>query len=210
MTNTRKILLLILLLSFAAPASAQSIDKVVKPRKKQSSAFYLKAQYASPDCKFVSNIKDDIARSKAIGVMSHCSLGFSLRIPVWRYIYIQPEIYYSIQTDWDSAALQSGIFRQCLYAFRNRQQSHFDIPLNIGVRWEPAKAFATRAYLSGMIRMQLIQGNFTLYENYAVRAGVGIDLLNFLTFDAGYCVEMNKLTIFDDTGHYFFGLGIKL
>ena len=61
-----------------------------------------------------------------------------------------------------------------------------------------------------MIRFQLAQGNFSLYENYLLRAGIGLDLLNFLTIDAGYGIEMNRLTIFDETGSYFLTLGIKL
>ena len=41
MSHIRKALLVIFLLSIAAPVTAQGIDKVVKPRKKQSTAFYL-------------------------------------------------------------------------------------------------------------------------------------------------------------------------
>lgn len=210
MSHIRKALLIIFLLSIAAPVTAQGIDKVVKPRKKQSSAFYLKAHYSSPDFNVISSIKDDINRAHAMGVMSRSALGFSLRIPVWRMLYIQPEIFYSIQTDWDSASLQSGFLRQTIYAFRHREGSNFDIPLNIGVRWEPAKLFAARAYFGPMIRMQLAHGNFSLYENYIMRVGIGLDLLNFLTLDAGYGVEMNKLTIFDESDYYFFGVGLKL
>ena len=210
MSHIRKALLVIFLLSIAAPVTAQGIDKVVKPRKKQSTAFYLKAQYCSPEFNVISSIKDDINRAHAMGVMSKSALGLSLRIPIWHVIYIQPELFYSIQTNWDSASLQSGFLRQTFYAFKHRECSYFDIPLNIGARWEPAKAFAARAYVGAMIRFQLAQGNFSLYENYLLRAGIGLDLLNFLTIDAGYGIEMNRLTIFDETGSYFLTLGIKL
>ncbi len=210
MTNTRKTILLILLCSIAAPATAQGVDKIIKPRKKQHTAFYLKAQYASPSLDVVSAVRSDIAQSKALGVMSHSAIGLSVRIPLWRVIYIQPEILYSLQTNWDSAALRTGFFPQTAYAFNHRERSNIDIPLNIGLRWEPAKIFAARAYVGPMMRLHLSHGSFSLYDNYTLRFGIGIDLFNFLTLDAGYCVEMNKLTIFDETGHYLFGLGIKL
>lgn len=210
MSHIRKALLVIFLLSIAAPVTAQGIDKVVKPRKKQSTAFYLKVQYCSPEFNVISSIKDDINRAHAMGVMSKSALGLSLRIPIWHVIYIQPELFYSIQTNWDSASLQSGFLRQTFYAFKHRECSYFDIPVNIGVRWEPAKLFAARAFFGPMIRMQLAQGKFSLYENYFMRVGIGLDLLNFLTLEAGYGVEMNKLTIFDETNYYFFGVGLKL
>lgn len=210
MAHLRNILLIAILLAVAVPVSAQKVDEIVRPHKRQKDAFYLKAYYNSPDINFVSNIKEDIAHSKAMGVMSHCSLGFAYRIPVWRSLYIQPEFQYSLQTDWDSALLSKNFIGQTFNAFKNRTGSNFDIPLLIGARWEPIRLFAARAYAGAMVRFVRANGEFTFYPNYCLRTGVGIDLLNFLCIDAGYSVEMNKLTIFDDTALYYLALSIKL
>lgn len=210
MSNIKKILLLTLLLAIVAPAAAQKPDEIIKPRKRQHAAFYLKAYYNNPEYNFVTNIKDDIARSKTMGVMSHSSLGFSYRIPVWRYLYLQPEFQYSLHTDWDSAALRSNFFSQTIDAFKRKESSNFDIPIYIGARWEPVRIFAARAYAGAMVRFCRVAGEFNLYDNYQLRAGVGLDLLNLLCIDVGYSVEMNKLTIYDDTALYFLALSIKL
>lgn len=210
MAHLRNILLITLLLAVAVPVSAQKVDEIVRPRKRQQAAFYFKAYYNSPDYNIIPNIKDDIARTKAMGVMSHSSIGLAYRIPVWQYIYLQPEFQYSLVTDWDSAALRKNFFSQTIEAFKIRDCSNFDIPILLGVRWEPARIFAARAYAGAMIRFLHIGSDFNYYENYRLRAGVGLDLLNFLCIDAGYSVEMNKLTIYDDTALYFLALSIKL
>ena len=212
MARLKNILFVILLLAIAVPASAQKkgIDEIVRPHKRQQDAFYFKAYYNSPDLNFVSNIKDDIERAKAMGVLSHTSIGFAYRIPVWRSLYLQPEFQYSIISNWDSASLRGNFFSQIAEAYKNKYCSNFDIPLNIGVRWEPARIFAARAYAGAMIRFCHIGSDFKFYDNYRLRAGVGLDLFNLLCIDVGYSVEMNKLTIFDDTALYFLALSIKL
>ena len=212
MSHTKNLLFITLLLTLAVPVSAQrkGIDEVVRPPKRQQPAFYFKAYYNSPDLNFISNIKDDINRTKAMGVLSHSSIGFAYRIPIWQSLYIQPEFQYNLVTNWDSASLRRNFFSQIAEAFNTRYCSNFDIPVNIGVRWEPARIFAVRAYAGAMIRFCHIGSNFELYDNYCLRAGVGLDLLNLLCIDAGFSVEMNKLTIYDDTALYFLALGIKL
>lgn len=214
MKHTRQILVLTILLALCSSAFCQTKDvkdMIVKPRKKQTPAFYFKAYYLSPSYDLLNSINTDINHGKAFGILSHTNIGFSYRIPIYRSFYIQPEALYCLNTNWEDAYLnRDSFFPRMTYAFNNRLNSQFDFPIHIGLRWCPSKLFAARVYAGPIFQFTLAQGNFNFTPGYFLSMGVGLDLLNFLCLDAGYRVGMNNLTIYENTARYFLALSIKL
>ncbi len=211
MKHLAKRLLPILLLALIVPSHAQSIDKIIKPKKKQSPAFHIKAYYFSPSYAIISSFKNDAHYGNGVGVFRNGALGFSYRIPIYRSFYIQPEALYCLNTNWEDAYLnRDSFFPRMTYAFNNRLNSQFDFPIHIGLRWCPSKLFAARVYAGPIFQFTLAQGNFNFTPGYFLSMGVGLDLLNFLCLDAGYRVGMYNLTIYENTARYFLALSIKL
>lgn len=211
MKHTRQILALALLLALCSSAFCQAKDMIIKPRKRQSPAFYLKAYYLSPSYDLLQSFNADIQHAKAFGVFSHTSVGFSYHLPLYRSLYLQPEALYTLVTDWDDAYLSRDRFLPRLaYAFNNRYLSQFDLPVHLGLRWCPSKLFAARAYAGALFRFTLEQSHFHYSPGYFFSAGAGLDLLNFLSLDIGYRVGMYNLTIYEETAHYFLAVSIKL
>ena len=190
MKHLAKRLLPILLLALIVPSHAQSIDKIIKPKKKQSPAFHIKAYYFSP---------------------CNGALSFSYRIPIYRGLYLQPEALYSFASDWEAATLKNGFLNQTYYAFSHREANFFDIPFHIGYRWQPISIFATRIYGGAMLHFTLANHDFRFQQHfYHVLAGVGLDLLKIFSVDVGYRVGLDGLKLIDNAEQFYASLSFKL
>ena len=146
--NVKHTLLLLILVSLFSQAFGQEEVKYIKRYHKQKAWFSIQFDYSHHNVNFVEDIRGDIAFAKAPGVFRHSSIGVALRIPVWRFIYVQPEVLYGLSTNWEEAAVQTGFFSQMAYAFKNRNASILQVPFHIGCRWEPADLFAAWASVS--------------------------------------------------------------
>lgn len=210
MKHTRRIIVFTLLVAFGSSAFSQDIDKIIRPRKRQTPALYLKAYYLSPSINMVNAIRADITYGETLGVIRNINIGLSYRIPIYRFIYIQPEAIYGFATDWNDAfQSRDNFFPRIGYAFEHRLYSSFDFPIHIGARWCPSKLFAARAYLGPVFNFTLAKKDFRYTPGYVFSTGVGLDLLNILSVDAGYRIGMYNLTIYNETAHFFLATSIK-
>ncbi len=211
MKHLAKRLLPILLLALIVPSHAQSIDKIIKPKKKQSPAFHIKAYYFSPSYAIISSFKNDAHYGNGVGVFRNGALGFSYRIPIYRGLYLQPEALYSFASDWEAATLKNGFLNQTYYAFSHREANFFDIPFHIGYRWQPISIFATRIYAGAMLHFTLANHDFRFQQHfYHVLAGVGLDLLKIFSVDVGYRVGLDGLKLIDNAEQFYASLSFKL
>ena len=208
MKHISKITLFALLVAFFSMASAYAETPSGSKPKKQKAALSLKMNYFTPSYDFINALSRNL-NDGAFGIFSHSTVGLSLRIPVWRSLYIQPEVHYGIATNWEEAAHKNNFFSKMANAFNNRQFSYFDVPLFFGFRWEPVKLFAARAYFGPLMHFSLLNKQFNILGQYSLACGAGLDLLNFLSLDAGYRIGMQKLSFLEETGTYFLTLGLK-
>jgi len=209
MKHAHKILLPILLAAFIAPPSAHADNTSLLPRKKQKPAVYLKLNYYTPSYDYLNALSTDL-NDGAFHLLSHSSIGVAYRIPLWRKLYIQPELHYGIATDWQEAALKPNFFSRLTHAFNIREYSYFDFPLFVGLRWQPITLFAARAYCGPLMQFSLHDKQFGIIGQYSLACGAGLDLLNFISIDLGYRIGMHKLTFLETTATYFLSLSLKL
>ena len=203
--KTKLFFFAITLLAFLGHSMAQSHD----PNRR--SAFALKVVYDMPDYNVQQNIQSDLNYGKAIGITRHASAGFSLRIPVWRFVYVQPEALYSFSSDWDSCLNESGYFRQLTTAFKDRSASFLDIPIYAGVRWVPLDILALRLY-AGPIFNFAIDGKRLERDkdSFNIAAGLGVDVLNLVFVDAGYRRGMKGKEMIEDSDMWFVAVSLRL
>ena len=209
--NVKHTLPLLILVSLFSQAFGQEEVKYIKRYHKQKAWFSIQFDYSHHNVNFVEDIRGDIAFAKAPGVFRHSSIGVALRIPVWRFIYVQPEVLYGLSTNWEEAAVQTGFFSQMAYAFKNRTASILQVPFHIGCRWEPADLFAARAYIAPVFDFVISDGTFqSTLPRYSLSAGVGLDLLGFLLVDVGYRKGMNRMQFRPDSDFFFASVGLRL
>jgi len=209
MKRTHRIALLALLLALCSPALSRAESSSLLPFRKQKPAFYLKLHYYTPTGDYLRSLTSDFNQG-SITLLSHTSLGFAYRQPIFRSFYIQPEVHYGIATDWQEAALKPNFFSGLTHAFNIRQYSFFDVPLYLGLRWQPITLFAARLYAGPLMQFSLFQKQFGIVGQYSLAGGIGLDLLNFFSIDLGYRVAMNEFTFIETSSTYFLALSLKL
>ncbi len=209
MKRSQRIILLALLLASLLPATSFAETSSLFPHRKQKPAFYLKLYYYTPSYNYIGSLRSDLDEG-AFRVFSHTTIGAGYRIPIWRSLYIQPEIHYGIATNWDEAAQKNTFFGRVIHAFNIRDYNYFDIPLYIGLRWQPITLFAARAYAGPLVQFSLSNKQFGLVGQYSLTCGAGLDLFNFISFDIGYRVGMQELTFLEETSIYFLSASFKL
>lgn len=209
MKRSQRIILRALLLASLLPATSFAETSSLFPHRKQKPAFYLKLYYYTPSYNYIGSLRSDLDEG-AFRVFSHTTIGAGYRIPIWRSLYIQPEIHYGIATNWDEAAQKTTFFGRVIHAFNIRDYNYFDIPLYIGLRWQPITLFAARAYAGPLVQFSLSNKQFGLVGQYSLTCGAGLDLFNFISFDIGYRVGMQELTFLEETSIYFLSASFKL
>ncbi|MBO4600144.1 MAG: hypothetical protein J5641_05335 [Bacteroidales bacterium] len=196
--NHRRLITLLLLLAFALSAVGQTdVENApkAKPKRKDHAHFALKYNYSTPNLKIKDNFVRDLHMGEIAGVASNSSLGFALYIPIGQYIFLQPEANFSLLTDWDAASYENGVVNEFVYGFRHRQGTLMTVPLYLGFKWAPSKLFRARAYLGPMFSLGWVEKEFQRRFNpYLLTVGAGLDLLNFLSVDMGYCLNMDKMS----------------
>ena len=60
-----------------------------------------------------------------------------------------------------------------------------------------------------MFNFTLAKRDFRYTPGYMLSAGAGLDLLNFLSVDAGYRIGMYNLTIYNETAQFYLATSIK-
>ena len=211
MMNRRRIIAILLLVSFAFAAMGQTdeVPKPVKPKPREHARFTLKA-YFSPNYHFKSNILDDLDYGEMAGIARHANVGFSLKIPLGHVFFLQPEALFSLNTNWYDASLESGYFSEFVYAFKYRTGTNMDVPLYLGVKWSPSKLFAAKAYVGPMFHFGWVHKEFYKeFKQYSVVMGGGLELLNFLSLDGGYMFDMNGMT-FRGRSQFFIAAGLLM
>ena len=210
MKRSQRIILLALLLASLLPATSFAETSSLFPHRKQKPAFYLKLYYYTPSYNYIGSLRSDLDEG-AFRVFSHTTIGAGYRIPIWRSLYIQPEIHYGIATNWDEAAQKNTFFGRVIHAFNIRDYNYFDIPLYIGLRWQPITLFAARAYIAPVFDFVISDGTFqSTLPRYSLSAGVGLDLLGFLLVDVGYRKGMNRMQFRPDSDFFFASVGLRL
>jgi len=200
------IFLLAVVSSFCARAESASL----LPRKKQKPGFYLKLHHYTTTPYIFSDALGDL-RNGSCAFISRATIGFAYRIPAYRSFYVQPELHYSLLTNWAEAAdARRNFFTRVAYAFDHRSGSLFDIPVYLGLRWRPLSLFAARIYAGPLVQIAYANDSFSLQGQYSLVGGLGVDLLEFLSLDAGYRIGMDGLTFLDQTGLYFLAASLKL
>ena len=211
--NRHSFLALLFLLAFALPSFCQTEEelaqkKIAKLKRKDQSHFVLKYTYFTPNVYLVDNFKDDLQIGKISGVANHSMLGFGLYIPLGRKFFLQPEVHFALRTNWDSASYENGIFKEFAYAFRHRQGTAMDIPLLFGMKWAPAKGFRAKAYLGPTFHFGWWDKEFQYpFSPYSITLGAGLDLLRFLSVDAGYLLLMDKMS-YTGWSQWFVSVGL--
>lgn len=211
--NKRSIVAFLLLLTCSVTEWGQSAVALQAPPpspKQDRIHLSFKAYYFS----HTPNIKRTIAEDKRFGEIAgfarHAAVGFAFEIPCGQIFYIQPEALFSLNTNWQDASFERGVFNELCYGFKHRDGFAMDIPVFFGARWPPARAFATRAYLGPSFHFGWNDKEFLKdFRHYDFVLGVGVDLLNILSVDAGYRVGMDVLSYTGDSW-YFLAAGIKL
>lgn len=212
MMNRRRIIAILLLVSFAFAAMGQTdeVPKPVKPKPREHARFTLKSYYFSPNYHFKSNILDDLDYGEMAGIARHANVGFSLKIPLGHVFFLQPEALFSLNTNWYDASLESGYFSEFAYAFKYRTGTNMDVPLYLGVKWSPSKLFAAKAYVGPMFHFGWVHKEFYKeFKQYSVVMGGGLELLNFLSLDGGYMFDMNGMT-FRGRSQFFIAAGLLM
>ena len=212
MMYKRILFVLLMLASFSMGAIGQTDEapKPVKPKPKEHARFVLKSYYYSQDYYFKANILEDLDYGEIAGIARHANVGFSLKIPIGHVFFLQPEALFSLNTNWYDASLEKGYFREFAYAFNHRDGINMDVPLYLGVKWSPSKLFAAKAYIGPMFHFGWVHKEFYKdFRRYSVVMGGGLELLNFLTLDAGYMFDMNGMS-FRGTSQFFLSAGLLM
>lgn len=212
--KTKKILSMLLLTAVAAAAFAQTaaeVEQKAKPRPKDSSRFGLKASYDAPDPNFGSHLRSDMDWGEAAGIARSGMAGFTLKIPIGRTFYVQPEALFGFTSDWAGAGAQTGVFDQLAYGFSNRTSTNFDVPLYVGAKWSRSKLFRVRGYAGPRFHFAWVGKEFYKdFNSFDISAGAGIDLFDFVSVDVGYRVGMNGFNIIDNSGRWTLSAGLLL
>lgn len=179
-----------------------------KPKRRDQSHFTFMANYYSSNLKLRDNFTTDLDMGKISGVARHSSLGFGLYIPLGQYFFLQPEVLFSLTTDWVAASHEGGVVNEFTYGFKHRSGTAMDVPLLFGVKWAPAKMFRAKAYVGPTFHLGWLQKEFqSQFNPYSLTMGAGLDLLNFLAVDMGYMLLMDGMS-YARSSHWFVSLGI--
>ena len=182
--------------------------KKSRPKRKDQSHFTLKVNYYTPNLKLMDNFTSDLNVGKIAGVARHSSLGFGLYIPLGQYLFLQPEVLFSLTTDWDAASHEGGVVNEFTYGFKHRNGTAMDVPLLFGVKWAPSKMFRVKAYVGPTFNLGWVQKEFQSHFNpYTFTVGAGLDFLNFLALDMGYVLLMDGMS-YAQYSRWFLSLGI--
>lgn len=207
---------LIALLTFVAVAcmamgqTEMDVPKKPKPKRKDQSHFTLMANYYSPNLKLMDNFTTDMDLGKVAGVVRHSSLGFTLYIPLGQTFFLQPEVFFSLVTDWEAASYEGSVIGEFGYAFKHRMGTSMDVPLLFGVKWAPSKLFRAKAYVGPTFHLGWLQKEFqSQFNPYSLTVGAGLDLFNFLAIDMGHQLLMDGMT-FTRHSQWFVGVGILM
>lgn len=209
MKNSKLLVLLAAFLLVGSLASVQAQNVVYRTYKPQQSALFLKAAYITPDLNIMENINADLDYG-TLGILRGASLGLALRIPIWNFIYIQPEALYSYQSNWEEYQGERGLL-PVWNSFKNRTGDRVDVPIFAGVRWDPIDVLAVRGYVGAIGLFTSDEGKLGFQKGqYRAAAGVGVDVLRFLTADITYSCNLEDWqTIFDHPTIYL-SVGLKL
>ena len=194
--------------STAMGQTEMETPKKPRPKRKDQSHFTLKVNYYTPNLKLMDNFTTDLDLGKIAGVASHSSLGFGLYIPIGQYFFLQPEVLFSLTTDWEAASYEGSVLKEFSYGFKHRYGTAMDVPLLFGVKWAPSKMFRAKAYVGPTFNLGWVQKDFqSRFNPYTLTVGAGLDFLNFLAVDMGYMLLMDGMA-YAQYSRWFLSLGI--
>lgn len=181
------------------------VPKKKYKNKKDHARFGIKYYYNAESPQMVRNLQSDYQNSGYVDIIRKSTFGPSLRIPLGRTFYLQTEALFGLYSNWEAAAEGSDKFwDQFSYCLSNRTGSYMWVPLYVGVRWAPATIFALKGFVGPQVDFLLTQGNISFVKDYySVVAGAGLDLFRVFSFELGYRVAMNRLSVVENSGHWF-------
>jgi len=160
---------------------------------------------------YVESIRIDFQNSGGVDFIRGTTMGPALRIPIGRYFFLQPEVLYGFNTDWNAARQESSFWGRLNYGFRTRTSSYLWVPIYFGVRWAPSRYFAIRGYAGP--RFDFLLDDWSVYyqqEYYSLVVGGGMDLLKVLSTEIGFQIHMSRFAYIESTGMWYLAVSLMI
>jgi len=157
---------------------------------------------------YIESMRIDFQNTGGVDFIRGTTLGPSLRIPIGRYFFLQPEVLFGFNSDWASARSGETFWRRLNTSFSNRTNSYLWVPLYLGVRWAPSPYFAIRGYAGPRFDFILDDWSVHYQSNYySMVIGAGMDLLKILSFETGFQIHMSRFAYIEQTGMWYLAAG---
>jgi len=133
----------------------------------------------------VNNVTTEVQNAN-VDFLRQCDLGLMVRFNIGSRLYIQPEANFSISSVWgsDSTADFMTVFNNALDSL---QSINLSVPILVGFKLIDIENFMALRLFAGPEFYTTIEtasnGGFN-FKDYAIVAGAGIDLINFIYVDA--------------------------
>ncbi len=150
----------------------------------------------------INNVSTEVQNAN-VNFLRQCDLGLMVRLNIGSRFYLQPEANFSISSVWSEQDSTADFMTVVNHAMDSLQSVNLSIPALVGFKLVDIENFMAIRLFAGpefYTTFETASNSGFNFEDFAILAGVGVDLLNFLYVDA----RVN----YTFSGDFFYRVGV--